>query len=274
MAGLSGAKQDQKMKNKVRLFVGMLAICVAVNAAQAATVTWAANGTISGDTDVLAPTGPNQTVVAALGFSYGSGGATPVVNGVTFTNVSNFGYTSNGYNDGTGATGGVPAGATVSSFNLNTATDVYNPNPPAFAALSAAYKSILNASIIGLGNGSSTLVLNNLISGDTYTVRFWTYDGYDGAHSLTITSNGVSSAAASEGSNGGDLGSYLTASFVADSGSQTFSFSNSDSYNPAINAMEVLDTSVVPEPSTVALLSAACGLVGLVAVRRFRLAAV
>jgi hypothetical protein len=155
---------------------------------------------------------------------------------------------------------------------LVSATNNYNDGETAYTSLSAGYQSILYGTIFGTNTPAPTVTINNLVAGDDYTVRFWVYDGVDYAQNLTITSNGVSSNPASEGSNAGDLGSYLTATFVADSSTQSFSFTNSDNYNPGINALEVLQS--VPEPSTVALMAAGAGLIGLAAVRRLRLAAI
>jgi len=123
-------------------------------------------------------------------------------------------------------------------------------------------------------NGSTaaplTLTLSNLNVGDTYQAEIWvastniTGDEY-------ITFGGVATPFHVTSITSGE---YVTATFMATSDTQTLSIDATAPAQSILNAFDLIDTTAVPEPSTVALLSVACGLMGFVAVRRFRLAAV
>jgi hypothetical protein len=86
---------------------------------------------------------------------------------------------------------------------------------------------------------------------------------------LRLVSKGLDGGSASA-TPCGRTGTIFTATFTADNtGTQEFTYvGSSPNVLIPINGFELLEA--VPEPSTVALFSVAVGLIGLVAVRRFR----
>jgi hypothetical protein len=272
-----------KMKNKIPLFVGALVLALTMSVVRAVPIVTFTSGQVTGDGDIITPGPTTGTLVAANRLAYdGWLGNVAFTNGVTFV-VNQIGASTvpsnvNGQQTYTTVDGSATAVFRGSQDNLNGSS----PIPQSYYTnLSAGYQALIFGGVYGNNEATdtannSTLTLNNLVVSDSYTVRFWlsdsTANGAVTSETVSLSSDPTQFILASEGG-GGTLGDWVQASFVADSTSEGFTFSSS--YDSMINGYELLDTtSAVPEPSTVALLSAACGLVGLVAVRRFRLAAV
>jgi len=256
------------MKTKLPVFAGVLALCGMLTAGHAASVTWNSGiiGSSGNDGDVITAVG--GTVIDA--YYFGSPSGTLSLNGVSFTNVN--------WQDWFQGNVAMPfpnsnGSLLVSEYNNY---HVGQTAIPAWGSLSANYQALLGGAAMGSAsyNGSTaaplTLTLSNLNVGDTYQAEIWvastniTGDEY-------ITFGGVATPFHVTSITSGE---YVTATFMATSDTQTLSIDATAPAQSILNAFDLIDTTAVPEPSTVALLSVACGLMGFVAVRRFRLAAV
>jgi hypothetical protein len=264
------------MKTKLPVFAGVLALCGMLTAGHAATVSWTAS-VISGDNDVIVPSG-SQSLVNAVSFVANNRNVSDpdvTVHGVLFTGES---VAIDGSNVSSSLSPSFTNAGLTYAFTGVNATNSFMPDVSnsAFNALSSSYQTLLSSGVYGMDNSSSSLSLtiSGLNVGTAYTIVFFTNQGANGSQPATFTSGGESINANIGSGDGaatsGILGNNFTATFTADATSQEFDFSAV--FHPAIDGIEVL--SAVPEPSTVALLSMACGLIGVVAVRRFRLAAV
>jgi PEP-CTERM motif len=263
------------MKTKLPVLAGILALCGMLTSGHAATVGWTAS-VISGDNDVIVPTG-SQSVNAVSFVANNRNVSDPdvTVHGVLFTGES---VAIDGSNASSSLSPSFTNAGLTYAFTGVNATNSFAPDisNSAFNALSSSYQTLLSSAVYGkaAGDSSLSLTISGLSAGTAYTIVFFTNQGGNGTQAATFTSGG-SPITANIGSGDGAatagiLGNNFTATFTADATFQEFDFSAIN--HPAIDGIEVI--AAVPEPSTVALLSAACGLVGLVAVRRFRLAAV
>jgi PEP-CTERM motif len=259
---------------KLSLSLGILAVSLIVgsSAAKSQTVTifdWNA-GNITGDSDVIKPVG-NQIVVDAYSFSYSGAGSyapnpsitSPVVNGVTFTMIATLGV--HVYTTANGNVALTEEGA-LNQFGGNSSSSTAGGTP--FTSLSPDYQNVLTGSPYSNNGGhDGALALNNLVVGASYELVLWASQPTNGTRAETITAlSDGSSWSASEGGSG-TLGSWFTATFTATQATEDFTYVSS--YDSTITALELIETPVAaPEPSTVALLSMAAGLVGWVAVRR------
>jgi hypothetical protein len=275
------------MKTKLLLPLGILACSLisGLSTAQSQTIMSWNSGNISGDTDVVAPTS-GQTLVEAyylngngISWTPNPSNPTPTLNGVTFTLSTRSGTTYTTDNGGITIT---------SQGGGNNWYQAYAMPPyTSFTSLSANYQQILAGGLYANNNpqtgstppAAGEFTLNNLVVGHSYTLEvFFNQMSQSGPQDETITalSDGSSWSATLGGleANSGTtgyLGSWITAEFTeATSTSETFYYSAD--YDSLLNAVELIDTTAVPEPSTVALFSVAVGLVGWVAVRRRRLA--
>jgi hypothetical protein len=290
------------MKLRLSLFAGVLALCgmTGTGLSQATNMS-ITTGSISGASDWLTasqyPAG--SSVVTADYFTVNDSNPAPTItmNGVavhgTSSTITNGGQTvPSFYNSGAGsltytfATGsgenmsgshdGPAANSNVLSGNQTYWTNLGPGNGVTDHYTYILANEIYSAHGVGPdigGQSASTmsLTIGGLTSGDNYVVRFFTAVTAKGAgYTETIGADSVTSAAANVGiSTSPSVGSYFTASFTAVGSTETFDFTGLG--GPAeLNALEVLQA--VPEPSTVALMSVAVGLVGLMAVRRRKLA--
>ena len=137
------------------------------------------------------------------------------------------------------------------------------------------YQNILQGALIS-DNPSGvpiTLTLNNLVAGRTYQLELWSTSSYSKISGGTATDETTALGGTSFTIDGGvtQLGQYAVITFDADNTPDAVTISaDCDSVLNAYSLIE--EAAAVPEPSTVALLSAGAGLLGLVAIRRFRLA--
>jgi hypothetical protein len=256
------------MKIRTSLFVGITALCGVLPSAGAATVSWT-DGAIAGDSTIIAPTGSLSVVSAVKFAASNAGGVLPssfVLNTVTF-NTAFIGNPTYFANDTASASFG---GLSYDFTRVWGSNDIPSGNT-AYNALTANMKDLLFGGIVGQNDTTkSTLTIGGLTAGMAYTVEIFSQENEKGNQDVIWTSGGQSVEAA-QGAGGGlnTLGSYFVATFTADSSTQEFDFSATNSL-PSINGIEVLES--VPEPSTIALLSAAVGLMGLAGARRFRFA--
>lgn len=228
--------------------------------AKAATLTFA-TGVIGTDPngDVEIPLS-GQTVVDAYVFSQS------LANSMTLEGVS---FTAANVTSSTGTFGNVSVSEVMGGYNAFS-----SPSSAWFDALSANYQSFLAGGVYGPGSNILTnlITVSDLTVGDSYSVRLWTNanDASTGYIRIAQGDNTDNNVVVNTGDDQSNNGTYVTATFIADSATESFSFSSSA--NPLINAIEVVDLTAVPEPSTVALLGCGAGLALLAFRRRFQAA--
>jgi hypothetical protein len=198
------------------------------------------------DSDIL-----NTGVVQAVNFyDAGSGdmpsaqeitsttNADPTVNGVTFTGVT---YTS----------GTAPVTPGFSITNIGGTDDARNGGVPDTDALFGLVYT-------GLFGANMDLTLNDLVSGDTYSLQL-VFDSYDGdattdrGNTVTDNSSDVTSDQVATGPNLG-AGSITDTFTVTGVGTTTHSVTIVGGSFPSEFSGFVLSNTTVPEPSTWALL--------------------
>jgi hypothetical protein len=257
------------MKSKLHLIAGVLALFGMLNSAHAQTnVSWASH-MVTGDSDVLT-SGDGYQLLSAVDFlPAGDNVYDPgLVNGVQFTlgyaNTTSV-WTNNGVTLTLIGSGGVAGAGYDTYFHGN--------GNPTYLALPTDYQYFLVGSAFGQAAGGITFQLTGLTAGTNYEVRFWNNNNYASSPAPADWSlNSIDGVTIDQSATTtGTVGSYITVTFTADGETETF---NGTGYGPALNAVEILEAVAAPEPSSVALMAAGVGLVGLIAVRRFRLAAV
>lgn len=231
---------------------------------QAADVVWSAPQNISGDSDVST----NGTSYGAV--KIGSASVTSAtVNGVTFDPLE-FPYYSTSAQSGNLHFNEDP-GYLVNYDNLGT-----NSGP--FASLSAGYQTLL-----GSGGGSDnfntiSLFISGLTIGNTYEIQWWNNNsnqvtspssGYGLFTQASDQSGNTQALNDNVGGTVGDLGQFGIGMFLADASTQIVQFNGAFDPNtglpsaPMLNALQVRDITVVPEPSTVATVLAGFGVLAL-----------
>lgn len=192
-------------------------------AAPAANITWGTPTTISGASDV--------SLVGTLHGSWAPGndwGGSDYadlfpVNGVTFKAYG---------------TSGINFGFSGSGINLDRYNGFADPG-----TADANYNHLLHTAVFNWNSGSSdvTVTWDGLITGHSYFVQAWLNDGR-GGQSGTSTFTGGTNVSAPVAIGNGAPGQYITGTFVADSGSQSFTMS------PGImlNLLQIRSTTVTP----------------------------
>ena len=210
-------------------------IAVTVNA-QNENITWQTPTSISGPSDV-----------STLGTYFGSWaphGSTLAVNGVTFQAFSDLPGLGTSFDNSTGP----------GSFNSS-------------GSLDATYATLLSAGAFGNNTTSYTVNWNGMTSGDVYLVELWVNDGRNigQTRSETVTGGANTSGVLSYGSDGTGFGQFVIGTFTADnSGAETISlnpFSSGPNPSAQLNLLQVRDITVVPEPSSLALMAAGAGVI-------------
>ena len=136
-----------------------------------------------------------------------------------------------------------------------------------FTSLSSGYQTLLGSLGSASNATSITVAFGGLTSGQQYLVQWWANNSANG----TIDGLGLNNTTATSGPNSvtldanttnvaGGLGQYVTGTFTAAGTSQTMVLAASGSDTPLISAFQVR---AVPEPSSLALVAAACGALGL-----------
>ncbi|PZR72456.1 MAG: hypothetical protein DLM73_13150 [Chthoniobacterales bacterium] len=213
---------------RTALFVALVLLSFPVFAATAATVTWGAATTISGDNDVSNA----GTLIGA--FNVGDGiASTTTINSVPFQpfNVPN------------GTTAPVSSGnftlACVGGDSLSSDSSTSNSNP--YASLSSSYRTLLSTYTIRGIAQPMTLTMTGLTVGRNYQFQFWSHVSFNpqGAASIktTATTGNSVTVEAIAGVDGG-VGQFATGTFVADTTSQVITF-NPGPDNPLINGFQL-----------------------------------
>jgi len=190
--------------------------------ANAADITWQTPVTISGTSDVN-----------VQGTLYGSWAP-----GDDYQGTSPQNYTVNGVAFNTYGTSGVDFGISGSGINMDRYNGFANPNTG-----DSIYNNLLQVAVFNWNSGSSDMIVSwdNLVVGHTYLVQAWLNDGRSGQSGTSTFTGGANTSAAVAIGNGVP-GQYIIGTFVADSGSQSFTMS------PGImlNLLQVRDISPTP----------------------------
>ena len=177
----------------------------------AAPVLWDAPQVVSGDSDV--------SLTGSFDRAHLFGGATAVVNGVTFSPFGSGDTASISSQFGGFGGGGAP-----------------------FDNLSADYRALLTNGYYG-GAGSATITLNNLASGLDYEAQFWVNDsrGCCSGRNETISGSAALAYSSIPGGTGG-VGSYVKGTFTADATSQTLTITSG--FSVQANGLQLRATGV------------------------------
>ena len=188
---------------------------------QAAWIVWSPPVNVSGDTDV--------STAGTLAYAYDWSGTNATVNGVAFT--------------GTASTGGGGGNVGLAGLAGNTG-GAYASSASPFAALSPAYKTVLGGGdYASSGSTAVTVTLNNLVSGNVYSVQVWVNDSRGGYNSRTetVATTGGNTVtldySTAAGSTAGGTGQHTVGRFQADSTVQTFTLLGAASTQ--LNALQV-----------------------------------
>ena len=236
-------------KTKIILSLSLIGLLAATGPLSAATVTWTAATTISGDSDV------SLTGTLNRAFNFGASGspalADTTVNGVTFTaaaynlSISQFPTMTNTVQD---------VGA------LSGASNNYGVSGTAYNSLTSQYQALLTSGIFAFTDAPLTLTLNGLTSGQLYQVQIWTNDSALNTGALRNTVlTGASNVSLQQNvqDEDGGVGQYAIGTFTADSSSQNiFMTGTGSSARTLINGFQLR---AVPEPGVMP----AAGLMGL-----------
>lgn len=248
-----------------------VALLATAACANAASIVWNPSQNITGNSDV--------SLAGDFAYAYNLGGrvsGNPVnttVNGVVF---------SGAVTDGVAGKFSWSVSAGASGWSAS----VYSSTSAPFTGLSADYRMLLQSAIrannaAGDVAGVGTLTLLGLTVGHQYQVQLWTNDSrggqvaYDNSFSATSLGGGSVTLDSNTKNEGfGGLGQYVIGTFVATGTSQDITLTSLSLYinnhdGVILNAFQVRDLGMVPEPGTSALLFGACALAA-VAVRRRR----
>jgi hypothetical protein len=222
-----------------------------------ATLIFSAPTVIAGASDVST----NGTTVFAV--NLGVGNLHPTVNGIAFTGVEQTGTTvtlPGGY-------GTIVSGATIQ----NTASAYGSASNP-YASMDVAYKGLLQSAVYqpNVTPREFTITLTNLTLDHDYLIQLWVNDARGGYSWRSTTFNGENSVSLAHGSSGddGSPGYYTIGAFRADATTQIFTATSSNNGAPQINAMQLRDLGVVPEPGAFVLLCLGAGLLVAIAKRK------
>jgi hypothetical protein len=243
-----------------------LCLSAVVGSAGAAPVLFSAFH-MTGDTDVISPSSTELLLDAyAVGYTASISrinNVDPTVNGVAFAPIQLPGQNGDFTFSGMG------------SWNVG----ISNASGAPYSSLSANYQSLIYFQAWSANSSTPmTVTISNLQVGSTYTAQFWVEVGSASGNYDTFSSGGnsvsdvyfnydyvVNSTAPTSG-----LGMYVDATFQADASTQVFTITGSNT-DAIISAYDLFEqVAAVPEPSTVALLAAGAGMLGLAAVRRSR----
>ena len=136
-----------------------------------------------------------------------------------------------------------------------------------FTSLTSGYQALLGSGGSATLPNSITVTFGGLTASQQYLVQWWSNNSgngkidYLGLNNTTATS-GLTSATldANTTDTVGGLGQYVTGTFTANSSTYSMELAATDLYSdaPLINAFQVR---AIPEPSSLALLAAGCGVV-------------
>ena len=222
-----------------RIVIALLGAVSASGAASAAKITWGSPTIIGGPTDVVTQGSP------VYAYSLGNN-VTPVVNGVTFTPaVSNGGSPNYDYSD-----------SNVLLHNYIQYTG-FNGPPTEF---DAQYTNLLTSAGYAPGTTNPITFTLNVTQGQTYELQVWANDArgsnFAATESISDPSGGSGSLVISESYGGGFGGTYNIGTFLADGPTQqlTFVWSGGPNTTAQVNAFQLRNITVTPEPAMSAVL--------------------
>lgn len=152
-------------------------------------------------------------------------------------------------------------GTPGANFNANSSsTDRYNgfTSPGTGDRI---YNNLLRVAIYNNNTDNIMLSWNGMTAGNIYQVELWVNDARGLGRTQTFTGGANTSASLAISPTPSGPGQYIIGTFVADiSGSENISLAaGSGGYGPMLNLVQIRDLTPVPEPSTLALLSAGAG---------------
>ena len=220
----------------------------------AATITWGAPTTISGDVDVST----DGTLVAAKNTTSGS----PTINGVPFTSL--------GESD--------PTFALSSPGIISFSNVAFGSALPPFASLSADYRSLLVGAQVTQTPPTApppmTVTISGLSIGRLYQFQWWVNDSRDTGDfdRTTMATAGNSVTLEHNVANiEGGVGQFVLGTFTADAATQAILLQGAGTGpnvgSTQINVLQLRDL-VIPEPASA--LQLGCGIFGLVGYGRHR----
>jgi hypothetical protein len=248
--GLQGRKGELCMSRIGGLVVALTAtigLTLQINNAVAAAISWSSPQNISGDSDVSTL----GSLVGALNIGAPGVGDT-TVNGVDFFGlpVSGNSATSGGFTLAL-ATGFSSVNGSVSS------------NAP-FATLSPSYRLLLSSFAGNAVAAPFSLTISGLNIGDQYQFEWWANTTATTPVDVSSTATNTVTLSSNVSALDGGLGQFVIGTFTADSSGEVITFNSTS--QPLLDSLQLRDTTPVPEPATLALLSA--GLLALGVTRR------
>jgi hypothetical protein len=225
------------MKKTYALSMAVLSLLALALPSQAQIITWGLAQNMVGTADI-STTG---TFVDAIDFN-----STQTIGDTTFNNIS-------AANNATDTSGDIMVTGSLSPYGGTS----FSPSPA-----SPAYLAVMSSIAFTVGNPGS-VVLTNLMSGDTYQIELWgSYNGSVGANNTTFSGPAGSNSVTLDPNNN----VFALGTFTATSSSVTIPFTPGTTY-AVFNAVSLRDTTVAaPEPSTYVLMG--LGFLGLVVLRK------
>lgn len=201
----------------------------------------AANTAGAVDVDAILPNGNLNNGSLSPGSSLTLDGV--IFNAATFTSTS----TSDGVISLTANSG------SFSQYGNN------NGGYPVSGSASASFAAVMSAGgVYGSGPGVITISASALTTGDTYALQIFNFSN-DGANESTAFTSGSSSVTLFDNNGAGVnpasyLGQFTTGIFTATGANETIDFANATGpYTPVVGAINLVNVTDVPEPSTYAL---------------------
>ena len=253
----------------------MIATAAFMSAAQAQTITWGSATANTGDAELIdGDNDPGAVEFDAILPDLNSTSAITVgsaLGGLTFNPVTNTGGTAGANVPTSNSDGKISFSVTNDSQGTGQLNFGFNSYPTS-APSSADFAALMNSggTYEDGGDGAGIVSISGLTIGDSYDVQIFDRadDGDAGATTYTSGSSSVTLTDGA-GTGGNGVGDFVTGSFTATSGTETFNWAGAGSQFTVLGAVSVTNVTAVPEPSTFALMLGGCaGLVFLVFRRR------
>ena len=209
-------------------------------------ITWGAPTNISGDTNVST----DGTLVAAFNMN----GSAVTVNGVNFASWM---FTSN------------TTSTSMGNFTFTETSHILiasglGAGSPPFSNLSSNYQTLLSTALTTDENNTLTLTITGLTLGHQYEFEFFLNGSNSaGTDNLRTTASAPNPVSLDDNTTNavGGTGQFVIGTFNGGDTTEVISFTGTDSTQaPTVNAFQLRDISVVPEPSTLALLGVGAGI--------------